>query len=219
MSKKMTASEQLAEHRQRISQAEQRVSECELALSSARHRAESADEGLASHVEDTEAAERTLDPADLKRLAAEAKAKREQAEVETIRARAAVRGAGRALDARRNDEQQFAAEHRPELTAELGERAQSARDRLLEAVEDLRAAGGEWGSTRREWERLLTRWQMTPAELPPVPLGGAWGEIDRALAPLESGVRRDPRRLVPMPVSLVPGDWSAFESTGDSDGD
>lgn len=113
------------------------------------------------------------------------------------------RGAQRAVEAAGQAVARFISEHREELASELLPRSLAARDRLLEAWEELQGASGAWGAARAAWSPLLERWGDLGA-LPQNPLAGATDELERAFAPLQGGVPRDPRRLVPAPLELVP---------------
>lgn len=84
--------------------------------------------------------------------------------------------------------------------------ALAARDRLLAAVEELRAASAVWAGVRNRyvWLGELTNRPSLGADVPSHPLGEVMSLLDRALAPLYSGELRDPRRLVPAPSDFLP---------------
>jgi len=116
-----------------------------------------------------------------------------------------LRGAQRAVEAAESEVGRFIDDHREELAGDLTPRSLAARDRLLAAWDELQAASGAWGAARAQWSPMVERWGDLGA-LPQNPLAGATAELERAFAPLESGVRRDPRRLIPAPRELVPTD-------------
>ncbi len=208
---KRKALAQLEEHRRAVREAENRISECELAIKSATRRAETATSPLSDYFEAVAAGERDGSKAEEERLIEECRRAQEEAKVNVERAKGELRGAERGAVDRQTAEFEFANKHRAELIEELTERAEGAGDRLLATVREAQSAAGEWQTTRAEWSRLLERWGISPAELPQVPFTAGWQEFGRDLAPLACGVKRDPRRFIPMPASLVPGDWSEFE--------
>ena len=90
------------------------------------------------------------------------------------------------------------------LAAELIEEAEEARDRLMEAVEEINAAEAAWNGVRARWSPLLAQRGGSPAELPSSPLAGATGALAEAMAPMHSGQPRPASRLLPVPASFLP---------------
>lgn len=94
----------------------------------------------------------------------------------------------------------FAAERRDELAAELRERAEAARDGLIEAVEEASRVHGEWRTVRTLWVELLG---VSPAEVPAPPL--PLGDVELIVAQVQGGAK-DPRGLLPAPVEPLEGE-------------
>jgi hypothetical protein len=97
----------------------------------------------------------------------------------------------------------FVAERRDELAGELRDRAEAARDGLIEAVEAVSRAHGEWRTVRTAWVDVLG---VSPAEVPAPPL--PLGDVELIVAQVEGGAK-DPRGLLPAPVEPVEGEEQA----------
>lgn len=121
------------------------------------------------------------------------------------KAEALLTGARRARDQAWNAVYRFIEQNRDRLVAALLPRAEQARDRLLAAVDELDTSEREWNETRAAWAPMIERWNVSPAELPASPVAGGTQEIARSLASQHGPQLRDRRRLVPAPVSLLPG--------------
>lgn len=106
--------------------------------------------------------------------------------------------------------------NRRAIAGEMAAESVAAGEQLLEAIDAFMRAAGAWGGAAGAWlrptmgEGTLSMAEMlgVRGDVPASPLGSVdLGDIERALAPFAGGVRRDPRRWLPMPTSLAPEGW------------
>lgn len=220
MSKALTKLEQL---RKAAIEAKSRVAELEGQRRSVARPVEEAKAALGTYYQDVELGEKEPNPTEEKRLA---KALDEVSSRGHLTVSDRVLGNGRVVGINVRDERleariqaahqraterekeigMFILEHRDELEPEMIGRAEQAKADLFEAWQNLQVQIGAWARCRNEWATVAAKWGISETELPPNPFPTS--EIESSLAPLHSGVPRDPRRFYPMPSSLVPGDWS-----------
>lgn len=123
-----------------------------------------------------------------------------EAEARLDAARDQAEDAGNAIGA-------FILERRADLEAELTARALAARDALMDAIEGLSRAAGEWSATRRAWLDFGEQWAGNPGPLdvPLNPLPGVAMQDIELVAMQVAGGAKDPRGVIPMPSSMAPG--------------
>lgn len=123
-----------------------------------------------------------------------------EAEARLDAARDQAEDAGNAIGA-------FIRERRADLQAELTTRALAARDSLMDAIEGLSRAAGEWSATRRAWLEFGEQWAGNPGPLdvPGSPLPGIALQDIELVAMQVTGGAKDPRGVIPMPSSMAPG--------------
>ena len=196
----VTAHQRLEQHREVARLADARREEVRLEHARAQRVANAAEGALSDYFAGLERGEKSDAPKEKVLRAALAKA-RDAAGVEwDARAQAAAEVAREAEGAVTG----FIASNVEALAGELLEEAVAARDRLMAAVDELNAAEGNWNGVRARWSPLMAQRGISPAELPPSPLGGATGAMAEAMAPLASGQPRHPSRLLPIPRSFLP---------------
>jgi hypothetical protein len=118
---------------------------------------------------------------------------------------ARLQGAREVVQQRKDALSHYVVDAREELVADLVPRSEAAWDVLSAAIDGLREAEGKWNGVRNQWLSLIDQWGIERPQLPTSPASAAIQELERSLAPMFGPQVRDPRRLIPAPVSLLPG--------------
>jgi hypothetical protein len=101
----------------------------------------------------------------------------------------------------------FVVAHEPELQAEMLERAHEAREALFAGFAACAEGMGKWNRVRGEWLRLIERWNISPAQIPRLPIEPPDVALESARVDLARfhGIERGDGQLIPAPRSLVDG--------------
>lgn len=115
-------------------------------------------------------------------------------------------GARRVLGAAESAVGLFVNQHGAELSAELRQRAEVARDALVDAWRGMQAAAEGWRAVRAEWMAIIDRLGIEPRDVPPFPVP-ALSDLGREFARVGLGPdglgnsTGEPELLLPAPCS------------------
>lgn len=215
MGRRATPFERLQSLRAQVAAADERIVVVAEENRAAASRAKAAAEALGAYFGDVEAGSREADPEVEARLREAARQAEDAARPEVAGGR--LNGAHAARTTRLHAVGAFVQEHRDELQEDLIGQALRESEGLMDTWLAFRAALERWAAVRSEFAQLMPFWGLEFHELPPVPFGAAIQDGERFLAPLMSGRPRDPRRFVPAPSSLLPGEEVPGPASADAE--